>query len=71
MEEITLSVRREPGELPRSWRARAVGLAHEELDARGLDLRSIRFAATEGGSDAEDETGIVKIVVKGEVRRAS
>lgn len=66
MEAITLTIHRAPGEPPRSWRARAVGLAHQEAEARGLELRSIRFGAAAGVGDVPDEGGVVEIVVTGE-----
>jgi hypothetical protein len=52
-----------------------VGLAHAELEARGLELRSIRFAAPAHGEDPDDggpdDGGSVELVVTGELRRAS
>ena len=71
MEAITLSLRREPGEPPRSWRARGVGLAHAELEARGLELRSIRFRTGPESGDDQDGAGTVEVIVTGELRRAS
>jgi hypothetical protein len=56
-------LQRQPGELPRSWRARAIGLAHAVLEERGLNLREVRF-----GPIADDDSP-VEVIVTGEPRK--
>lgn len=65
-EQIKVTVRRLPGESAEAWRARAVALAHAELESRGLALRSIRLRASGGGVTLPANGGLIEVLVEAE-----
>jgi hypothetical protein len=65
VERFKVSVRRQPGESTEAWRARAVALAHAELETRGLVLRSLRLGARGGAPTLPAAGGVIEVNVTG------
>jgi hypothetical protein len=62
--KFTLRVAREAGESPEQWRARAIALAHREVEGCRFVLESLRLTAGRGGPTIAPGASVITVAVR-------